>query len=221
MKLLFTLSIFVLSIYCQAQDIDSLFQKGNTGIGFDFGPCTGIGFAYGEAAEYVDEECFMNMGLLFIHKKIHYVARLTAQTGGLQKTLPYDSLWSSGNSFQSTNYEAAIGYHLMDRHRFNVVPFVNGGIKSIVTRNQETDYKASLKKSAVIGVSLAIDYKIHFPVKEKNAYPGSTKEQQYFYIRLIGGLYPGYYQNQLDIRGGLSYINLTIGGNYIPKMKKK
>src|SRR5690554_6985989 len=129
MRLVIIIFFCVISTLSRAQVADSLYERGDWGIGFDFGPCTGFGFAYGEASEYVDEECYVNIGLIFIRNKIHYVARLGALSGGLNKTLPFDTTWAAGNFFQSTNIELVVGYQLMDKHRFNIVPFLSAGVK--------------------------------------------------------------------------------------------
>ena len=200
---------------------DSLeFSKGDWGIGFDFGPCTGFGSIYGDAEEYINPECHVNIGLIFIKNKIHYNARLSVMTGGIRKDFDFDSNWKNENSFQSTNLDLALGYHLIDSRRFNVIPFLSLGVKYFNSFDKYLDQSNSIGGFFSYGASIAIDYKIHFPVKEKNKYPGSDFTQQYLYIRLLGGVYPTHYLNDLNLKGGLTFINFTIGGNFIPKKKK-
>ena len=200
---------------------DSLeFSKGDWGIGFDFGPCTGFGSVYGDAKDYINTECHVNIGLIFIKNKIHYNARLNVMTGGLKNDLEFDNDWENDNSFQTTNLDLALGYHLIDSRRFNVIPFLSSGVKYHNTFNKHNDESTSLEGLFSFGASLAIDYKFHFPIREKNKYPGSDYTQQYLYLRLLGGIYPNHYSQKLDISGGLTYLNFTIGGNFIPHKKK-
>ena len=195
------------------------FKKGDWGVGFDFGPCTGLGATFGDAREYIDPECHVNIGLIFIKNKIHYNARLSAMSGGVRKDLEFNTGWKEDNSFQSTNLDLAVGYHLIDSRRFNIIPFLSAGVKYHAFSDNDLDQSYSTVGTFSYGASLAIDYKIHFPVKEKNKYPGSDFTQQYLYIRLLGGVYPNHYSNHLNLNGGLTFINLTIGGNIIPEKK--
>lgn len=214
---LIVLLLLFLPTLLLGQSDSTKFTKGDWGVGFDFGPCTGIGSSYGEARKYISNDCHVNIGLIFIKKKIHYVARLEATTGKLLKSLEFDNKWKQHNGFQSTNLELALGYHLVDIKRLNIVPFISSGVKYFNTYNSKNDVSYSLNGMFNYGLSLAIDYKIHFPIRSKNEYPGSKFTQQYLYIRLLGGIYPNYYNKTLNLKGGMTFLNLTIGGNFIPR----
>lgn len=216
--ILLFLSLFSTTILAQSDSTE--FIKGSRGIGFDFGPCTGIGSLYGDAGAFIKPECHVNVGLIYIRNKIHYVARLGALEGEIKKDLAFNDKWKKGNGFQSTNLELALGYHWIDIKRFNVIPFISGGVKYFNSYNSETDKSTSLNGLFSYGASLAIDYKIHFPIKDKND-PCSKITQQYLYLRLLSGIYPNFYRNEVDINGGMTFINLTIGGNFIPCQRKR
>lgn len=219
MKNLLVIIILLLPINTIGQSDSLEFRKGDWGIGFDFGPCTGFGSIYGDAKNYISPECHVNIGLIFIKDKIHYNARLSVMTGELKKDLEFDNNWNKESSFQSTNLDLALGYHLIDSRRFNVIPFLSVGSKYFNSFEKDLDQSNSVGGFFSYGASLAVDYKIHFAVKEKNRYPGSDFTQQYLYIRVLGGVYPNHYSNVLNLYGSLTFINFTIGGNFIPEKK--
>jgi len=201
--------------YCQTDSIT--FDYGRNGIGADLGPCTGLGFMTGNAKENFHCDCFANIGIIYSRDKIHYILRMTGMSGNLKKDLSFGSEWKQNYDFNSMDFELAMGYQVIDIKRFNVIPMISGGLKSFNVRENYEANVTRTKFTGTISAALAIDLKLHSPIKAKNKYPGSDFTIQYWYIRLIGGIYPQYFDKPLDVNGGIYYLNISIGGYFKPR----
>lgn len=139
----------------------------------------------------------------------------------LKDSLPYGLHWKKGNDFGYAHLQLSIGYEWINTKRINIIPFVSGGLKSFrVTEKDNDDESSKTKMTPSYSIGFALDFKINSPVKVKNKFPGSEYEIQYFYVRILSGVFPNYFENPLNVGGMLYYINLSIGAFWKPHRKK-
>ncbi len=230
-KLVFTLFFIIQfhGLYCQTNTTETDSTKygyGKWGLGFDFGPCSGFYFLYGTPKNKIKCECIVNIGLIFSYKKMHYAFRYMPTEGTLQKSLDYGQKWEKGNRFQSSNFELAIGYELLNKKVFNIIPIGSVGLLSFKTRSADNKkLLASTKYHFSWSVGTAFDFKLRTPALKKNKAkysPESLKYNvSYWYLRVLTGIYPTYFQNPFDMNGGLYYFSISIGGHMKPAKVKK
>ncbi|MBK9149243.1 MAG: hypothetical protein IPM12_15665 [Flavobacteriales bacterium] len=222
---LLTITCFLLlgiKTYSQSDTADAEYDYGNWGVGAELGPCTGIFLLTGNAANMVqDGWCYANAGLTFSYRKVHYILQTGGISGSIISDLNYGENWNEGNGLGSTHLQLSVGYELLNTKRFTIIPFVSGGLKAFNSSSNSSEPKReSTNWIPSFSVGTAFDFKIHFPIKEKNQFPGHEYVTQYLYFRVLTGVYPAYFQNPLDIRGSMYFINLSIGGYHKPGKKK-
>lgn len=208
-----------LSSFCQ--DTLQTYTYGKWGLGAELGPCTGMFFLTGDSKQKINDGwCYANVGLILSHNKFHYMV----QTGGistkLNDSIPYGELWKKGNHVGSVHLQLSVGYELINTKLINIIPFASGGLKSFSVDEGSDGAFTHTKMKPSYSVGFAFDFKIISPVKEKNKFSGSEYEVQYFYVRILTGVYPNYLENSLNVNGSMYYVNLSLGAHWKPHRKK-
>lgn len=216
-RTLFISQLVLVTLFVYSQQDTVRFDYGRSGIGAELGPCTGLGFLYGNSQESINCDCFANVGVIYTHNKMHYSIRMAGMSGFLKDDLDFGTEWRKNYDFNSMNLEMSVGYQILDIKRFNIIPMITGGLKSFNIREDVGEDVTKTNYYGTISFSSAIDIKFHLPVKEKNKCPGSEYTIQYLYIRLIGGIYPNYFKNPFGLDGGIYYFNLSLGAYYRPR----
>lgn len=189
------------------------YDYGNWGVGAELGPCTGMFFLTGNSSQVIqDGWCYANIGLTFSYKKFHYTLRTGGIAGSIKKDLDFGENWNKGNNFGSSHLQLSVGYELLNRKWINIIPFASGGLVAFNTSSDGLEPKPNTtNKRPSYSIGTAFDFKINIPVKERNQFPGYEYLRQYLYFRMLTGIYPTYFQNPLDIKGSMYFINLSIG----------
>lgn len=91
---------------------------------------------------------------------------------------------------------------------------ITGGLKQFNIRQDVGEEVTKTKYFGTYSLSTAIDIKLHSKIKKKNQYPGHEFTEQYWYLRIIGGVYPSYFKRPLSIDGGIYYLNISLGGYF-------
>lgn len=202
------------------QSDSSKFDYGIFGIGAEMGPATGMGFIYGESKDFVKNGNFANVAVNFTNKKQYYSLKMGGLSTEIKKDMSYGEDWKEDYMLSSLNFELGFGYHLINSKRFNVIPILSGGIKSINTREGVGDDVIATDYVGMFSASIATDVKFHIKTKEANRYPGYEYTVQYWYIRVLNGICPNYFSNPLKMDGGVYYFNISLGIYYKPRLIK-
>ncbi|MBL0262285.1 MAG: hypothetical protein IPQ05_00130 [Leptospiraceae bacterium] len=193
---------------------------GKWGLGAELGPCTGMFFLTGDSKQKINDGwCYANVGLIMSYNKFHYMLQIGGISATLNDSIPFGDLWKKDNHIGSVHLQLSVGYELVNTKLVNVIPFASGGSKSFSTdEGSGNDYsRTKMKPSYSLG--FALDFKINSPVKEKNKFPGSEYVVQYFYVRILSGIYPNYLDNSLNVNGSMYFVNLSTGGYFKPRRK--
>lgn len=203
------------------QDTLQTYTYGKWGIGSELGPCTGMFFLTGDAKEKIkDGWCYANVGLILSHNKFHYMAQLGGISAELNDTIPYGNLWKKGNHVGSLHLQLSLGYEWINTKIINIIPFASGGVRSFSSDEGSGEDFTRTKSKPSYSLGLAFDFKINSPIKEKNKFPDSDYITQYFYVRVLTGMYPNYLKSALNINGSMYFVNLSIGAYYKGIRKK-
>jgi hypothetical protein len=220
MRLIKLILFLVINVqaYAQIDTTKTEYDYGNWGIGAELGPCTGLFFLTGNAATQLNDGwCYANVGITFSYKKLHYILQTGGISGSIKEDLNFGENWNNGNFLGSAHLQLSVGYELLNTKRFNILPFVSGGITAFSSSSDNLFPKPkSTNWTPSYSIGTAFDFKINFPVKEKNQFPGYEYAKQYLYFRILTGVYPTYFRNPLDINGSMYFINLSIGGYIKP-----
>ena len=191
------------------------------GVGFNFGPCTGLGLTTGHSKNLIKVNCQANLGINYIAGPVDFSLRFGGSSGNLLQDLDYDTNWKEGFMFNSLNFELGIGYHILNLRKIGIIPILAAGYKNFNVREKNGSQITKTNGDIVWSPMIAFDYKMHSPKTSLEDFKKRNGEQQYWSIRLTIGAYPNYFKNPFNIEGNLYYVNLSFGGNLIAKGKKK
>jgi hypothetical protein len=183
------------------------------GIGLEFGPCTGWFFATGEASQKINDGwCYANVGATFSWKRIHYTFHIGGLSGSLDEDLDYGTDWKKTNRFGSSHLQLSAAYEWVNTKHFNVMPFLNAGL---VAFNSGPDSIAANPTATgwlpTASLGTIFDLKLNLPVLPKNRSEDYEYGNQYYYLRIITGVYPAYFRNPFRLNGSMYFISLNLG----------
>lgn len=209
--LLFLLALQV-SVYAQSDSLQKP-RASHWGFGMELGPCTGKYFLTGEAKQYISEGCIANVSITISYDKFHFIMQLGGISGSIKNELSHGLEWKMGNNFGSSHLQLSFGYELLSTRRLNIIPFASGGMTVFNTRLDTTgSFGAGHSRwSASYSVGSAFDFKMNFPLFKKNREPGVDHGRAYLYFRVLTGIYPNYFRQQLGINGSMYFVNLSVG----------
>jgi len=154
---------------------------------------------------------YINAGLTVSYSKFHFMLQTGGMAGSLKRELAYSPEWKQGNRFSSTHHQLSVGYELLCTRHFNILPFASGGMVKFSTPSEIEDADwIDTRYAPMYSVGAAFDFKINAPTK-KNREPDAEYETSYYYFRLMTGVYPGYFQNPLGMKGAMCFVNLSVG----------
>ena len=190
--------------YCQTDSSNT--YKNKLLCGIEIGPATGLFFLTGNAKQQVNEGwCYANVGITLTYNRF----QLMLQTGGITTTikenLVYGQDWIKDYKIGSVNFQSSLGYQVVCNKSINVIPFITGGCKNFKAWDDKTNEgPGETKYTFTYALGSTIDYKIYAPHFGYGLV--------YFYLRILTGIYPNYFENPLKTNGNLYFINLSIGG---------
>lgn len=213
---LFTVLTFT-NINAQNESDSIVYEFSQQGWGIELGPCTGFGWLFGNAKESIDCNCFANVGIYgIIDQKMHLGVRLGGMSGRLLDDLSFGPEWTNQNLFNSMHLEGFLGINIIDHRRFNIIPFGTFGFKRFNVREGAGEDVSFTNRHHAYSLGIATDIKFYFKIKEKHAFPGSDYFRQAVYFRAKFGVYPRKFIRPFNIRGGLTYLNFSIGYWFSP-----
>lgn len=221
--LLFTLVFCRVIIAFGQTETTETHERGHWGVGVELGPCSGMYFLTGQANKSLNHGwCYANVGLTVTYKKYHFILQTGGISGSIQNDLSIGQEWKKDNNFGSVNLQLAAGYQLLNTKWFNIIPFVSGGATVFNTGPDVDNAKKTTSRwSPSYSIGSAFDFKVNFPVSKRNRFPGHEYVRQYLYLRLITGISPTYFDLQLDMKGAMYFVNLSIGGFYSGVREKR
>ena len=193
-------------------------EPGQWGLGFDFGPCTGAFFLSASAERKISPGCFANIGFIISYKKLHYMVRVGGLSGSIRETFVSNPGWKKGRTFNSGYGEMTVGYELIFSKFINIIPVITAGATSFASGSDDPPERLGTSTYFTWGTGLALDLKLN--QKSKFWIPGEEYLVQYWYLRILAKIYPGYFQAPFDMTGNMYVLSFNIGGLYRPPSRK-
>lgn len=198
------------------------YKRGTWGFGVELGPGTGKIFLTGDARQKLAEEWgFSNLGFTVSWKKLYCTTHLGGISSTLQESLAYGADWKKDNYFWSSHIQLSLGYELLHKKYFNIIPYVRGGSMAFSTRVDTSGAHGTSTPSVFsYAAGIAFDAKLPVPIskKKRGDDPWYDYADNYLYLRLYTGVYPNYF-HPLNITGHLYYFNFSVGW-YIRSAKR-
>src|ERR1700740_63335 len=123
------------NLFCQLDTINN-YKSGKLGVGAELGPSSGAYFLTGSSKNKINNGSFSNVAFIFSYNKLHFTGRLGGISGSIKETILGNPNWNKGSSLWTSHIELAVGYQLLNTKRFNIIPYIGGGLQGFNIKNR-------------------------------------------------------------------------------------